>query len=346
MKQHAREYLISRIRSGLYMIEHAGLMLTIKPPTIEQTLESNLVYAKSYDEAFEEGIMSEDDIDDWMLEKGLWTQEDDKTIEGIKKDIETLKIKIYENRHKNDVKEMARKYLRAAEKGLVKQYQKKTQFIANTCEGLAKTDQHRWLIRNCTFCDGKKFHFDDIILDEIITLHQEEILGESSIRELARNEPWKSLWAIREHVNLDLFANTKSELTVDQKNITVWSMMYDNIQEAAETPSDDVIEDDDVLDGWFILQRRKRDTEKATNDFESSTHNEKIKNSSEIFVMSHNREDAERVDGMNTLHSKIVKKQRNALIQSRGEVGQDQFADERLGFTQRQNQMFKDKFKK
>ena len=49
---------------------------------------------------------------------------------------------------------------------------------------------------------------------------------------------------------------------------------------------------------------------------------------------------------MNTLHSKIVKKQRNALIQNRGEVGQDQFADERLGFTQRQNQMFKDKFKK
>ena len=71
-----------------------------------------------------------------------------------------------------------------------------------------------------------------------------------------------------------------------------------------------------------------------------------MKNSSEIFVMSHNREDAERVDGMNTLHSKIVKKQRNALIQNRGEVGQDQFADERLGFTQRQHQMFKDKFKK
>ena len=62
-------------------------------------------------------------------------------------------------------------------------------------------------------------------------------------------------------------------------------MMYDNIQEAAETPSEDVINDDDVLDGWFIVQRKKREVESAQNDFENSTKNERIKGAGEVFCI-------------------------------------------------------------
>ena len=50
---------------------------------------------------------------------------------------------------------------------------------------------------------------------------------------------------------------------------------------------------------------------------------------------------------MNTTHAKIVKRQRNAQIRaSSGRIGQDQFRDEQLKMTTKQNQMFKDKFKR
>ena len=347
MKQHTREYFVSRVRSGLYIVKHAGLRLIIRPHDIEQELESNLVYQEAYEEASEDGIMTEDEMEEWMLEKGLWSKEEDNVIKGVKKDIDKLRVQMYENRNKDDVREAARKYLRAAERALVERLQKKTQFIANTCEGFAKTEQHRWLVQNSTYCNGDRFKFSDVILDEIISLQQQQVLSEKEIRELARNEPWRSIWALNDKVKFELFSNADKELTVDQKNLVVWSMMYDNIQEAAETPSEDVINDDDVLDGWFIVQRKKREVESAQNDFENSTQNERIKGAGEVFVFANNQKEAEKVDGMNSTHAKIVKRQRNAQIRaSSGQVGQDQFRDEQLKMTTKQNQMFKDKFKR
>ena len=46
-----------------------------------------------------------------------------------------------------------------------------------------------------------------------------------------------------------MFLNaTEGELTYNQKNLMIWSQMYDNIQETLDCPSKEVIEDDDILD--------------------------------------------------------------------------------------------------
>ena len=39
--------------------------------------------------------------------------------------------------------------------------------------------------------------------------------------------------------------------------IVIWSKMYDNVQESIDAPIQSVMEDDDALDGWFIVQNRK-----------------------------------------------------------------------------------------
>jgi hypothetical protein len=346
MKQHRREYLISRIRVGVYLVEYKGITLTIYPPTLEQVLQSNVVYNEVFDEAYEDGLMDEEEMEEWMREQNIWTKEDDESVEVIKKDIEKLRIQIYENRHNDELKERIRLYLRAGEKGLQEQLQKQYQFAANTCEGLAKSEQHRWFIKNCTQHNGDKIKLKDVVLDEIIALQQEELLSEGDIRELARNEPWRSTWATKDQSNTNLFANNDRELNVDQKNIIIWSTMYDNIQEAADVPADDIIADDDVLDGWFVIQRKKRESEKATNDFDSSTTNERIKGAGEIYVMAGSEKEMERVEGMNNLQSKMIKKERIAKLRGNNELGQHEFRDEQLKLQNISNQQFKDKFKR
>ena len=129
MKQHTREYFVSRLRSGLYIIKHSGLRLTIRPYDIEQELESNLVYQEAYEEASEDGIMTEDEMEEWMLEKGLWSKEEDNVMEVVKKDIDKLRVQMYENRNKDDVRETARRYLRAAERALLERLQKKLSLL-------------------------------------------------------------------------------------------------------------------------------------------------------------------------------------------------------------------------
>ncbi len=346
MKQHRREYLISRIRSGINVIRKRGLTLFVYAPTFKQSLESNLIFQDAYQKADDEGLMDQEEMLHWMIDQGLWKEEDDKQIEGIKKDIETLRVKMFENRHKTDIRESARRYLRAAEKAMSKKLAQKNAFAENTCEGVAKMEQYRWLIKNCTFRDGYPYDFEEVSLDEAVAFNQSNFLPESEIRELARSEPWRSTWSVREH-GFSLFDNEDRDLTIDQKNLAIWSVMYDNINESPDSPDDSVIEDDDVLDGWFIVQRRKREQEKKKNAFESGQANPKIAGAGEVFMMAGNKEDAESIESMNSIQAAMTKKQRLAQLKSsEGNVLDQNFGDSQLKLQQMSNQMYKDKFKR
>ena len=46
-------------------------------------------------------------------------------------------------------------------------------------------------------------------------------------------------------------------MTINQKTCYMVKV-YDNVHESMDAPTDRVIEDDDMLDGWFKVQSRKR----------------------------------------------------------------------------------------
>jgi hypothetical protein len=117
--------------------------------------------------------------------------------------------------------------------------------------------------------------------------------------------------------------------------------MYDNVQESLECPSKDVIDDDDMLDGWFLVQSKKREQETAQKEFENNTKSDKIKNSSEVFMMASNKQEVDNVDNMNTFHSQMVKKQRFNLLKSKTQAEQSEFMDERLALQSQINSQFK-----
>lgn len=333
MKQHEREFFIALIRSGNYYIEHNNIKLVIVPCTIDQSLEASMVYNETYEKAYIDGMMNEDEMNNWMLENGLWTPENDKVIDGLKNDLEKLKIEIFNNRKDSVLVSQIRKYIRAGENQLTSEHSKKNQYYQNTCEGLAASEKASWTIKNTTFYRNKNklYDFDSLSLTYILDEWYSSILSENKIRELARNEPWKSLWAVRENSKANLFKNIDNiELTYNQKNLIIWSQMYDNIQESMDCPSKEVIEDDDMLDGWFILQNKKRDREKSEQDFSEGTRNEKIKNAAEVFVVAKDKKDISKIDSMNHPASAMIKKQRHKTIVEKGSVNHHDFADEKM----------------
>lgn len=331
MKQHEREFFISLIRSGNIIVKKDDLKLIIKPITIEQNVEACEVYNEAYDQAYIDGIMSQDEMDEWMVANGLWNNSDEEKIEGIKKDLEKLKIEIYNARNNVKLKDQIRRYIRAGENQLSKCILKKNIYYQNTREGFASAEKIAWCIKHTAFHNNQLYNFEHISLPYVIEEWQGSFLNDSQIRDLARNEPWKSLWIIKDSSKLKLFNNPdNTELTHNQKNIIVWSQMYDNIQESLECPPKDVIDDDDMLDGWFIIQGKKREQEKLKQEMENSTKNDKIKNASEVFMMANSKDDANRIDSMNDVHATNIKKQRNAFISQRGEVAHHNLPDERL----------------
>jgi len=350
MKQHEREYFVTRIRAGFCLVRERGLNLKILTPSIQQSYESSEVFNDAYNKAYADGIMDEEDMHLWMIEHGLWSDDDDERIKGLEKDIENMKVEIYNARNYEEKRERIRLIIRAGEDQLHEMRMKKAAYNTNTCEGIASLEKWKWIIENCTLMNGKPYNFEELSIDYVLHAYQSTFISEKKIRELARTDPWKSTWTITEKCEDTLFRNEGRELGVDQKNMVIWSIMYDNIHESLECPRDDVLEDADMLDGWLITQRKKNEKDKAEAEFEGSTSNEKIKNSDEIFVMAGNDKDKERVEGLNDLAGTMVMKQREAVLIKNLKEGnateQHEFIDEKLRMRRRSNEQYKGKFRR
>lgn len=76
--------------------------------------------------------------------------------------------------------------------------------------------------------------------------------------------------------------------------------MYDSIAESPESPSDEIILDDDMLDGWLIIQRRERELRTKQKAAEDVISNEKIANSDEVFIVAKSEEDIQKLNHLTT----------------------------------------------
>lgn len=346
MKQHEREYFISRTRIGYYPIKIDSFTLKVYPPTNIDEFEANVVYNEAYEQAIEDEIKTEQEIFEWMMERNLWSKEEDEKIEATKKDIESLKVEIFNSRNNSDKVTKIRRLLRNAESQLIELSNKKNAFFSNTCESVAMLEKSFALLKRCTYLGKELYNFEEINMDFILSQYYSMVIPETKIRDLARNEPWRSIWILNESKLFNLFENNGRELSPDQRNLITWSKMYDNVQESLDCPSDNVINDDDMLDGWFIVQRRKREKDKVDAELNDSLKNDKIKNSSEIFFMAGNKQDVEKIHDMNDINAKITKKQREAVIKQKGGASQLDFQDEKISLANKSNQMFKDNFRR
>ena len=341
MNPYEREYFISRLRTGFYILSDGPTKIKLLAATIEQEYEVNEVYIDAYNSCVMDGILTEDEMQEWMIEEDLWSDEKEKQMEVAEKDIENLKVEVFQNRNKQTARDNSRKYLRRAEHALKNLRSEKEEFFLNTCEGIASTEKALKLFEMCCFLDGEPYDFPN---DNISTLYYSwlsTILREKQVRELARTDPWRSYWALKDSANL--FANKNTELTIDQKNILIWSQMYDNIQESMNCPSESVIDDDDMLDGWMILQKRKNASDKAQAELESGL-NSKVANSDEIFIVTDNAKDAETINSMNSVGSEQIKKERMAVIKRQGEAKDTDFRDQKIRISNMQNAQFKGNF--
>lgn len=116
-----------------------------------------------------------------------------------------------------------------------------------------------------------------------------------------------------------MFGNSSSELTSDQKSIILYSRMYDNVYESTERPDDEVIDDDDMLDGWFADARKQADIERKKKEADKILDKKGVGGGGELFVVADNSMEANRIRGLNTLDSQIkLNARKEALKQGKG----------------------------
>ena len=299
--------------------------LRVNPLTVDQNYQAQLVFKDTYDEALVEGTMCPIESKEMLEEHGIWNEDKENEAKVIEKEIEKLKINVYESFFKTAGREIARKLLRAKEEIQLELFNLKHSYDFSNTVGIATFARWNWTIENTTtYEDGSAYDWKDVSVQDVLLYYKQNMLDEKKLRHLANTEPWRSVWNTGKKEG-KIFDKASIKLTPEQKTLMSWSMMYDSIAESSESPPDDVIQDDDALDGWLALQsqKRKREQEKAALEEITGKH----PNAKDVFLRPESQEEMDRVQDLNDLEGQRIKGNRSKQIQEKGSVPYYKFDD-------------------
>jgi hypothetical protein len=325
-----KDIKLYKIISGRTRINMYGLCLYVYEPKHKLVAKSYEIYEEAYEKAYMSNLYTDDEIKNLLISNDIWSPFDDKEIDTIKKDIENLKVSAFENCFK--VKELKgiKMQLRAAQKKLGSLYGKKSSLDHLSCHYVAENTRMQWLILKSTRFNGAKVTQDQFDINKLYSLYTASCLDIPDIRAVARNDHWRITWSINKSHGGMLFGRHPQDYSRDQLSLCSFSGMYDNVFEHPESPDEKVIEDDDCLDGWFIVQKRKSEKNKKQKQTDDFIKNPKIKAAREVFLMADSVEDAESIKNMNDIMSRSIIKQRESLIDQKGRVQDTEFEDIKL----------------
>ena len=314
----------------------------IRRPTSDILYRAQLVY---------ENILSKHKFNDWMGENecinhlvniGKWTLAGDQKMGEIEKFIEDQKVLLYQSAIQADKVRPIRKQLLQAKQFLNKLHEVKYSLHSFTLRGFAQFAQQQYILGKTIYQEEQWLTDMSLkLLDQIKIKMCDFIVSSAEFRELARTDPWRSYWGMTDNP----FSSHVVDLDHDKRTLMTYSKMYDNIYENPDCPSEQVINDDDMLDGWMIVQRRERQEKKQEKQSDNVVGNlsAKYQNSNEIFLPAQSKEQIGQVDKMNTVKSKMVRKQRQQMIDKQGRVGVGKLPDEVMALQSKSNEELKNR---
>lgn len=334
MDNFKKEKFVSRIMSGLVRIKYKNSFYLIKRATPEHLYISQEVYEDTFKNAELEGLYNDDELEDFMINNGYWDENKQKLLETLPKEIEEFKYKLFTLTFKSNERKVIREALQIAKNKLMELTYEKNKYVHLSCSGFSNIWRMRYIIGHSLYTlghvpvfNGEEFwQCSTNILDEIINIYNEQKITDVEFRELSRTEPWRSFWSLKK-VEGSVFGIPVCSYNEEQKAIVGWSCLYDSIFEHPDCPSDDIINDDDMLDGWMIDQKRQREDRQTKKSGEELINNEKIRNSQEVYLMADTIDDAKKIDKFNDQIAKNIKKRRFDYLKEKGVVNEIDMPD-------------------
>jgi hypothetical protein len=337
--------LLYRILKDRLWVSVGGLSFFIKEPSLSIVEESYHIYEMAYEKAYAENSMTDSELVNFLVEQDIWNPSDDRTLEETRKEIEEAKVSAYNNFFKSRELRSAKLKIKRLSKELMVSIAKKHSMDHLSCSGVAEQSRFNWIVsRTCFHSDKKPVNWSEFNLSSFIDLYREKIIEHSDVRAISRNEPWRSMWGIFKKGG-ELFGRPAIYLSQPKQILCYYSTMYDSVYESPDSPNEKIVEDDDCLDGWFIVQRRKNEESRKEKNSDDAIKNSKIKNSKEIFMMARSKDEAQEILDLNTGLSRSIIQQRQQTIAQNGKTTDLDFADVRTELQMQQNQAFVSKMR-
>lgn len=321
------ENILYRIIQGRLRLSFLGPDIYLYEPDNDILEESYDIYKEAYDEAYFNGTYIKEELKEVLFNNEMWSPEDDEKAKKSEDEIERLKVYAYQNWHNIPILRNAKIGIRNQENNY-KKYKSRFHSLDHiSCEGVASLARSVWIIsKTVKNKSGEALDSSDMPLTKIMEHYNSKSIEGSEFRYIARNDPFRGMWLAGKKQS-SVFSKPSTELTKDQISLCQFASMYDNVHESSESPPEDVINDDDCLDGWFIVQRREYEKSKNKREMEQRLGNSKIANSQEVFMMAQDGYTARKINDMNDVVGKSIIANRNAQIDSSGQIKHTQLSD-------------------
>lgn len=280
-----------RILSGQTIINENGLTVIVGPFSFFDHYQAEIFAEEKYNQAFLEGHFTESETQDLLVEMGLWTEDDENNLQQIPKNIDQMKID-YFNLFYRDCISYIRDNIRFQEKRFSEILEKKNYLFKSTCESIRDQAKTFWLIENCSKINGQPIDLNKVPLMSLVAKFSDQMLSSEEIRGIAKSNMFRSMWS----TNKD---EIRSGHISEMKTVLIhWSMVYDNVYESPDCPEDSIIMDDLALDGWFLLQRRKREEERKKNAKDNVS--DRMSKAGEVFLPASSMAEVQKIYNMNS----------------------------------------------
>ena len=332
MTDNDKEIILNRILLGKTIFYYNDDKYVLHSPSQEIKYEACLLYDQ---------ILNEEKFDNWFREENtknilisleLWNLQTDKALNDLEKKLENLKVELFENFLLSSKTKMIRTNIKNTKNQINKIYITKQNFISHTLEGYASSLKNEYIICHTLYKDDELvFDYEDLqssknsssLFNVLIQEIDKNIINTEIYKTIARSQIWKSYMDCTKYNSL--FDKAIISLTDEQRGLLNIGRMYDSIHEHPECPDDAIIEDDDALDGWMVVQKRKNEKNKKQNQFDST--NPKLKKSGEVFLMSENTEEFDSIKQMNSPESSAAIKEKMAYIKQKGQANDVELPD-------------------
>jgi hypothetical protein len=327
-----KKFYLAQIMSGYTICKVKDIDLLVGTPTPIAKMYAERAYKDALEKCMYAGIMDSEEKKQLMIRTGQWNPIEDADFEKLPEEIENLKVDLYNAYFNYKHRDAIKKNLDKKKKRFHHLALKKDRYETVTAQGYASVIRQKYLICGGTktldmkpYWDGLSFLFDNShFIDALITKYVNERITDDIIRELSHSEPWRTIWSVGK-TESNIFGIPSTELTESQRNLMLWSRIYDSVYESIDCPPEEVIEDNDMLDGWLIVQHRKRQKERKEQ------HGKKRgSGAQEEFVIVENPEDVARVEAMNSPQAKLVKAQRLGVLNKHGKLSEQYMPDSKM----------------
>lgn len=326
------ELLLARIISGTLQFKCRKKIYWIKSPTSIDKYCAQIAYYEAEKEAIEEGFYTDDEAVELLIKNGLWSQEKDSELQTTKKDIDILKQELFKNYFKTDQRNKTRQYLQVAKNRIATLFSEKNQYHHLSCSGYAATARTKYLVGFSLYNSSHKRVYPGNtfmtkrtnLIEEAMLYYANNEISEATYRSISRSDQWKTIWNSSKFCS-SLFNCSSVDLTQEQLQLISWSNFYSNISESPDCPDDEIINDDDALDGWTLIQRKQISGMRKQKIADQILNT--MPNAQEVFIPVENKEEYERVVNLNDFGANRIKQERLAALKKHGTINEEHMPD-------------------